>query len=243
MTRHVELMVTKDAMSLGECASRMIIAELERNPSLLFCTASGSTPTKTYQALAAECKETPELFEKIRVIKLDEWGGIDMSLPSSCESYLQEHIVKPLRVDASRYFSCQSNPQSARDECLKFDQIMKDEGPIDICLLGLGLNGHLGFNEPAEELQPFWHMAQLSKKSLAHPMAKDMDPQPAFGMTMGMASILASKKILLLVEGQHKQVILKTLMSQKITTSFPASFLWMHPNVRVICDQAAAVDR
>ncbi len=218
----------------------MIVEGLGADRRLLLCTASGGTPTTTYARLAEEFRGGPERFSQLRVIKLDEWGGIDMSHTSTCESYLREHVVEPLRIDDSRYFSCEANPLDAQEECLRVDRIMEEEGPIGICLLGLGLNGHLGFNEPAESLQPYWHVAELSQSTLSHPMVADMDPKPSFGLTMGIADILASDKIVLLVEGHHKQDVLSTLMSREVTPRFPASFLCLHRNVTVLCDRAAA---
>lgn len=240
MSRLPDLKVTSGAASMAEEATRMIVEGLEADHGLLLCAASGETPTKTYARLAEEFKSGPDRFSRLRIIKLDEWGGIAMSHTSSCESYLRDHVVEPLQVDDSRYFACQADPRDAQDECLRMNRIMEDEGPIGICLLGLGLNGHLGFNEPAESLQPCWHVAELSRITLSHPMVADMDLKPSFGLTMGIADILASDKIVLLVEGRHKQDALSTLMSRAVTPRFPASFLWLHRNVTVLCDRAAA---
>lgn len=240
MSSHLRLEVTADAAALAQHAAGLIIQELRQDPRLLLCAASGDTPTATYETLAQAACATPDLFEQLRIIKLDEWGGIEMSHPSSCESYLQNHLVRPLQVDPGRYLSCQSNPEDPLEECTRMNQLMKDQGPIGVSLLGLGLNGHLGFNEPADRLQPSWHVAELSSKTLSHPMVEAMEPKPCFGMTMGMNDILASRVILLLVAGRHKRSALQTLMSRRVTSSFPASMLWQHPDVTVICDQAAA---
>jgi galactosamine-6-phosphate isomerase len=113
-------------------------------------------------------------------------------------------------------------------------------GPIDFLVLGLGLNGHLGFNEPAENLQDGPHVAKLSEDSLAHSMLNGNKDRVRYGLTLGMGDILRSRKIMLLVSGSHKAGQLKRAFSQPVTARFPASFLQRHSNVTIFCDRAAA---
>src|SRR5258708_10106799 len=100
-------------------------------------------------------------------------------------------------------------------------------GPIDICILGLGLNGHVAMNEPAPELAPHAHVAALARSSLHHPMLKVLKSKPRYGLTLGMRDILASRLVLLLVNGTHKQAALKRLLQPAVTTDYPASFIWL----------------
>jgi len=212
-------------------AKELIVREIEQNENLLLCTATGSSPTGTYQLLGKEYQEQPNLFSKLRVIKLDEWGGISMDHPGTCESYLQTHLVQPLQISDSRYFGFISNPKNPEEECLRIQDKLKQEGPIDLCILGLGMNGHLAFNEPAEFLQPHCHIADLSEMSLQHAMASEMKTKPNYGLTLGMADILNSKMIIILINGAQKKEIAKRFLSQKISSLVPATFLWLHPNV------------
>ncbi|RYY18866.1 MAG: galactosamine-6-phosphate isomerase, partial [Sphingobacteriaceae bacterium] len=99
------------------------------------------------------------------------------------------------------------------------------------CVLGIGLNGHIAFNDPADELQPGVHLAKLSAASLAHPMVKHAAVDLQYGYTLGMADILQSKTILLIVNGQHKKTIFQEFLKGQITTQLPASFLWLHADV------------
>ncbi len=119
-------------------------------------------------------------------------------------------------------------------------RVVAAEGPIDLCVLGLGVNGHLALNEPAASLLPTAHVARLSQASLRHPMLANSPKLPAYGLTLGMADILVSRDILLLVSGVNKREPLKRLLRREITTEFPASFLWLHPNWTLLCDQNAA---
>ena len=102
------------------------------------------------------------------------------------------------------------------------------------------MNGHVGMNEPAPHLQPEAHVAHLAEATLRHPMLSHVGNPPSYGLTLGMAEILGSREILLLVSGKAKVEPLKRLLTREITTNFPASFLWLHPRVTLICDRDAA---
>jgi len=223
-------------------ACEIIIKELHRRPGMLLCTASGTSPLSTYQLLARKYKEDPNLFDRLRILKLDEWGGIRMDNPQSCEVYLQKNIVQPLHISTDRYIAFNTNPDQPEEECVRIASYLKQNGPIDICMLGLGLNGHIAFNEPADHMQPHCHITLLSEKSLNHSMANRMGEMPTFGITIGMADILQSKKIILLVTGSGKKEIISKFLSGRITTNLPASFLWLHPEVVCLVDNKAISD-
>lgn len=216
-----------------------IVSGLRENPGQLMCTATGNSPAGVYQHLADAYLIGPQIFENLRILKLDEWGGISSADPNSCETFIQEKILRPLQISSDRYISFQSDPTSPEKECERIQREIGRNGPIETCILGLGKNGHIGFNEPAKALTPFCHVAELSEKSLQHPMATTMKHKPAYGLTLGMANILRSKKILLLLTGPDKQNIISQFLVKKITTQLPASFLWLHPNVECYVDSEA----
>jgi galactosamine-6-phosphate isomerase len=114
------------------------------------------------------------------------------------------------------------------------------KGPIDICILGLGLNGHVAMNEPAAASNPSTHVAKLAPSSRKHGMLRGLARKPAYGLTLGLGDILQSRKILLLVSGNNKRAALKRLMCPEVTSRFPASFLWLHSDATVLCDQEVA---
>jgi galactosamine-6-phosphate isomerase len=233
----IEVFDTYDELSLK--AKELIVEEIEKNKNLLLCTATGGSPTKTYELLSQEYPKQPKLFSKLRIIKLDEWGGIPMEHPNSCENYLQTSIIQPLQISDSRYFGFMSNPENPQEECLRIQDKLTLEGPIDLCILGLGMNGHLAFNEPADYLQPNCHIAELSETSLRHAMASEMKTKPTYGLTLGMADILHSKMIIILIYGVQKKAIVKMFLSKKITSFVPASFLWLHPNAICLIEKEA----
>src|SRR6185503_4777588 len=110
---------------------------------------------------------------------------------------------------------------------------------IDVCLLGLGLNGHVAMNEPAEDFVPGVHVSRLARRSLGHAMLKGLRRKPRYGLTFGLGDILRARQILLVVSGEAKRAALTRLLEERVSGRFPASFLWLHSDVTVICDQQA----
>jgi galactosamine-6-phosphate isomerase len=176
----------------------------------------------------------------MRVLQVDEWGGLEKNHPASCEADVRVKLLEPLKIKSDRYFGFRTQASNAESECARMREWLAKNGPIDICILGLGLNGHVAMNEPAAELAPHAHVAALARSSLHHPMLKDLKAKPRYGLTLGMRDILSSQLVLLLVNGTHKRSALKRLLQPTVTTSFPASFIWLHPRGYVLCDREAA---
>lgn len=216
---------------LSRIAKDHVIRSIGEKNDLLLCAATGSSPTGTYQLLSEEFKRNAGLFSNLRIVKLDEWGGIPLHQQGTCESYLRENLLGPLQIPDSRYVGFKSNPEDPEKECQVIHEKLQSAGRIDLCILGLGMNGHLALNEPSGYLQAHCHVARLSAISLQHQMASSLIKKPTYGLTLGMADILQSKKILILISGYQKKVIVKQFLSQRITGLLPASFLWLHPHV------------
>jgi len=232
--------VCNDHEALSRKAANRIVDVLARKPDLLLCAAGGSTPLRAYQLLAEHHGRHPETFQEMRLVKLDEWGGLAMDNPGTCENQIQSFLVAPLRITEQRYFGFNSNPTDPEAECERVRWRLAAEGPIDLCVLGLGMNGHVAMNEPAASLKPDSHVAQLAPLTLAHPMLANSKSPPTYGLSLGMAEILASREILLLVNGAKKREPLRKFLRREISTEFPASFLWLHSNWILLCDRDAA---
>ena len=127
-----------------------------------------------------------------------------------------------------------------RTECARMATWLAANGPIDLSILGLGVNGHLGFNEPAAALQAGPHVARLSRASLRHEMLRNARGQASYGLTLGMGDLMRSREVLLLVSGARKAEQLRRLFTGQVTPRFPASFLGLHPVLTICCDLAAA---
>jgi galactosamine-6-phosphate isomerase len=229
--------ILKDGNEIANAVSDYVIEEINQNPSLLLCTATGGSPTTTYNYLTKKKDLYPT--DQIRILKLDEWGGVPMDNPQTCEHYMQKHIIKPLNISEENYFGFNSNPENPENEIRRIKNILIKQGPIDICILGLGLNGHIAFNEPPSSADVACHVAMLSAQSLAHPMALEMGITPTYGLTLGIKEIMESKKIYMLICGAHKKEIAEKFLSGEITDDLPASHLWAHPNVHCFIDESA----
>ena len=236
----MEINILDSYEELSQRAADIILRQLDVKKDLLLCAATGNTPGKTYELLGEECARRPERFTDMRVLKLDEWGGLPATDPGSCEYYLQTRLIAPLNIDDRRYISFRNDPADPQEECMRIQGQLSEAGPIDCCLLGLGLNGHIGFNEPASFLQPGCHIARLSTTTLQHPMVATANRQPACGLTLGMADILQARMILILISGSSKKEIAREFLSRRVTAELPASFLWLHANVICLLDNQAA---
>lgn len=232
--------VYPDYQTLSDGAAEAIEGELRSKPDLLLCAATGSSPTGAYARLAERRRGDPDLFRALRVIKLDEWSGLAIDDPGTCETYLRRHVLEPLGVSRDRYVGFSSDPVDPEAECRRVAQLLDQQGPIDVCVLGIGLNGHIALNEPGSSLMPHAHMAELAEQSRKHVMLGQARNEVSFGFTLGMADILRSRKILLLVSGAAKKDVLARLLAAPITTDFPASLLWLHHDVTILCDREAA---
>jgi galactosamine-6-phosphate isomerase len=230
--------VFPDHNAVSEHAAAWLAEHLQEQPDALLCLATGATPMRAYELLTARRAADPQLFDRMRVLKLDEWGGLSLDDPATCEQHLRKSLVTPLNLQR-RYIGFESQPADPADECTRIAHWLHEHGPIDVSVLGLGVNGHVGFNEPGDSLHPHAHVAELSEASLAHAMIADSAARPSYGLTLGMADILQAGRVLLLVTGQAKRRPLERLLSGEITTNFPASLLTLHRDVLLLCDEAA----
>ncbi len=239
MSDPVQVIVEEDYAAMSRRGATVAMEHLRGNPAALLCAASGSSPLGVYSELAKMYASDAQLFSALRVIKLDEWGPLTADDPASCEFYIRTKVCEPLGVDAGRYVTFRGDAADPEAECAAFARALRSAGPIDICVLGIGVNGHVGMNEPADWLLETAHVAELAKESQGHGMLANALTQPTYGMTLGMGDILRSRLVLLLVSGAKKREAMAEFMTRRITTRFPASLLWTHPNAYIIADRQA----
>lgn len=219
-----------------------ICGELKQRPDLLLCASAGSTPTRAYELLAARYARDPGLFKQMRVLQIDEWCGLAPGSPATCQADLQTKLLGPLHITRDRYKGFRTDAPEPKAECRRIARWLAAHGPIGICILGLGANGHVAMNEPAAVMTPHAHVVELAQTSRHHALLKALVKKPRYGFTLGIGDILRSRRVLLLVNGRRKHPALSRLMKPIITTRLPASFLWLHPDATVLCDREAAAD-
>jgi galactosamine-6-phosphate isomerase len=227
-----------DYEEMSQRAAASVIAVATAKSDFLLCAPTGHSPAGLYRDLIRESARQPDLLRSFRVVKLDEWLGVPPGDPVSCEHYLQSRLVGPLAIAAERYFAFDSQTKDPARECARISAELERQGPIDVCILGLGRNGHMGLNEPGPSVQPHCHVAKLSAQTLGHAMMSGRDTKPAFGLTLGIGDILASRKIVLLVTGDGKERAIERFLEASVTTDLPASFLWLHQDVEVLLDDS-----
>ena len=230
--------VLPDREALDRAAAALIWEAARAKPDPLICLASGDTPTGTYALLAQE----PEHLASARFIQLDEWAGLGAEDSASCAAYLKRTLLGPLAVPPERRIDFRGDAEDAAAECRRVAAALEAAGPIDLCILGLGLNGHLALNEPAESFDPFCHVATLAEQSRTHPMLAETAAPVRQGLTLGLGDILRARRILLMVSGAAKRAPLAQLAARRVTPTFPASFLWLHGDAVCLCDRDAAAD-
>ena len=227
----------KNYEEMSQLGAELVHAEVEINPDLLFCAASGNSPAGLYELMVEKHLDSPGFFDWMNVIKLDEWVGLSKESSFTSEYDIQEKLVKKLEIKDDRYISFDVETDDPESECDRIQDKVVEFAGIDICILGIGINGHIALNEPADFLQPDCHVATLHPVTLASGMIEKVGIPLTQGMTMGVGNIMASKMVILFITGKGKKQALDLLLEGKIRTDLPASLLWLHPNAHVIVDR------
>jgi len=227
---NIKFVQMPDYDKLSDYTAEMMIQCIKEKPNALICLASGGSPEKAYRLFAQRVQNENTDISKARFLKLDEWLGVDGSDPSTCEFYIQSLLIKPLNIQDDRYISFNSN-SSPEKECERISEYLQKNGPIDLCILGMGKNGHIGLNEPADILEPYTHIATLQAKTKTHELLTHTSSKLDKGLTIGMQNIIASNKVLFLVSGSEKEDAWEQFKQGLITPQVPCSFIWLHKNV------------
>jgi len=225
---------------MSRAAADIIAAQIARKPDSILGLATGSTPLGLYAELVKRFDAGELDFSKARSFNLDEYYPIRKDHPQSYNHYMHENLFGKVNFAAVRLPNGETgDPQ---DECAKYDTDIAAAGGIDLQLLGIGVNGHIGFNEPAESYSMSTYLVDLSESTLAanSRFFTGGEVQPESALTMGFGAIFGAKSILLLVSGANKAPIVKRLLENKIHTDVPACLLLLHPDVTVLLDRAAA---
>lgn len=234
----MDISIYPDTQSLGQEVAGTIAALLRRKPDAVLALASGRTPEPVYEALVALHAQGKAPFDKARVFALDEYMGVGPDHPDSFAAYFRKQLFT--RVDLSP-FNCWVPDGASADpvrECRAYEARILAAGGIDLCLLGIGTNGHLAFNEPGPILSAQAHVAEISDDT-RRKMPRSLDAI-RYGLTMGMASLMNAREILLIATGEAKAEIVTRSLLPLIDTMVPASLLQLHPNARFAMDGQAA---
>lgn len=231
----------RDEEQFVQTGANLISSLLHTNPRAKLGLATGSTPVGLYAKLIEMNRQGLVSFAQTTTYNLDEYVGLPENHPESYRTFMNEKFFNHVDIQIERTHVPNGNAADPEAECLNYDKMLEELGPVDLQLLGLGHNGHIGFNEPGEALSGGTHVVELQEKT-RNANARffpTLDDVPTHAITMGVATILKARQILLLVRGEDKAEIVHRALKGPITTECPASLLQCHPNVVVLLDQGA----
>ena len=219
----------------------MIGAQVIMKPNCILGLATGSSPIGTYKELIKRCEEGDLDFSQVKSVNLDEYKGLPRDNDQSYYYFMNHNLFDHINIDKANTHVPNGMEPDAEKECANYEELIKSLGGVDLQLLGLGHNGHIGFNEPAEEFDKVTHCVDLQESTIEanKRFFESADDVPRQSYTMGIGTIMSAKKIVVVVSGEDKADIVKRAFSGPVTPSVPASILQMHPDVTVICDAAA----
>ena len=237
----MQVIVCKNYEEVSLKAADLVSETVKANPSCVLGLATGGTPEGMYQLLCDRYAAGELDFSGVTSVNLDEYYPIEPDNPQSYRYFMNHHLFDHINIDKNRtYVPCGTATDPDR-ACEEYEQIIASVGGIDLQILGIGQNGHIAFNEPDDALYPKTHKTALTQNTIeANARFFDsMDQVPKHALTMGMGSILGAKKIVMLVCGKGKREALRAVLSGRVSTWCPASFLALHKDVIILCDREA----
>lgn len=230
----------KDYEEISRTAAERILAMVQEKPSCVLGLATGSTPIRTYEFLAMACQQRRITFEKTCSINLDEYVGLGEADPQSYRFFMETHLFRHIDIKRENTHLPDGLAADLEAECRRYDALYAQLGGVDLQLLGIGQNGHIGFNEPGAVLDANTHVALLSENTRAANSRNfsSLSEVPHRAITLGMGGILKARHILLLASGEQKKEAVQKALYGKVDPAVPASFLQLHPDVTVLCDFA-----
>lgn len=239
----IRVSVFPDNRGAGRALAGRIADAVAANPRLVLGLPTGRTPVALYQELAALHAAGRLDLSQVTTFNLDEFVGLPPSHPGSYRSFMEQQLFSRVNIDPSRVNFLRGDVSDLEQECARYESVISAAGGIDLQVLGIGTNGHIGFNEPARELHARTHRVLLkpeTRRSNAALFGGVVEAVPAEALSMGMATILQARAVVLLAIGRSKAACIERLINGRLTTELPASFLQLHPDAEVILDQAAA---
>jgi glucosamine-6-phosphate deaminase len=237
----MEVVEVKDYNEMSQRACSILLNTIKQIESPVLGLATGSTPLQLYNYLIEAYRNQEISFQNVSTFNLDEYVGINKFDHNSYRYYMDENLFKHIDILPDNINIPKGNAVELEKECLEYEEKIRSAGHVNVQILGLGLNGHIGFNEPGSSFQSRTHIVDLAE-STRRANARFFDSineVPSKAITMGIGTIMESKKILLLVSGEKKATALAKLLNDEVSEDFPASVLKQHENVLVIADEAA----
>lgn len=231
----------KDYDAMSRRAASIIAAQVILKPDCVLGLATGSSPIGAYKRLAKQYQKGKLDFSAVRTVNLDEYKGLGAGDEQSYITFMNENLFSKINIAKENTNVPNGLNKDAAAECARYDKVIEGMGGIDLQLLGIGNNGHIGFNEPADSFADGTHMVTLTEgtREANARFFASLDEVPTAAYTMGVGSIMRAKMILLIASGKAKAQAVKDTVSGPVTPQVPASVLQLHPNVVLVGDEEA----
>lgn len=236
----MKIEVYKNYDEMSRAAADLIADYVRRHPTALLCLPSGDTPTRIFEFLKQDYLDGKVSFKDCTFVGLDEWAGMDQADESSCRHYMDQHLFEPLDIKPDRVHFFNGTSSDLQQECFRINGFISENGPVDLMMVGLGLNGHIGLNEPGVDFDLYAHISDLEEKtkSSAQKYFKEKT-QLTHGITLGPRHFLEAKVAVLIASGAAKAEIVARSLEGAIGNDVPASIIQRHPNSYVFLDRDA----
>ncbi|WEH43640.1 glucosamine-6-phosphate deaminase [Streptomyces sp. NBC_01218] len=239
----MEVVIVPDAAAGGELIAEAMAALLRRKPYALLGVATGSTPLPIYRSLAEKVRTGAVDASRARICQLDEYVGLPAGHPESYRSVVLREVVEPLGLTATSFMGPDGSAEDVQAACEAYDRALTEAGGVDLQLLGIGTDGHIGFNEPCSSLASRTRIKTLTEQTRvdnARFFDDDIDQVPHHVITQGIGTILDSRHAILLATGEGKADAVAQTVEGPVASIVPASALQLHPRATVVVDEAAA---
>ncbi len=237
----MKIIVTKNYDEMSLRAFEVMKEVVVNKPDAILGLATGSTPIGLYKNMIADCKENGTSYKSIRTVNLDEYAGLDYSSDQSYVYFMRDNLFDHIDIDLKNTNIENGKAENRQAECDRYNALLA-EMQQDIQVLGIGSNGHIAFNEPGTPFGSVTHIVDLAESTIQDNsrMFASIDDVPRQAFTMGLKNIMNAKKILILANGANKAKAVYGLVKGEVTEACPASVLQLHPDVVLVCDEAAA---
>jgi glucosamine-6-phosphate deaminase len=231
----------KDYAQASQIAANLIAAQVIMKPDCVLGLATGSTPLGLYDRLVAEYEAGKLDFSRVSSFNLDEYYPISPDNDQSYRYFMNTNLFNRINIDKANTRVPNGSAADPEQECKDYEAAIDASAGVDIQVLGIGQNGHIAFNEPEDKLYAYTHLTGLTENTIQanSRFFENESDVPRKALTMGMASIMKARQIILLATGAAKYDAMQALLDDRITTDVPATLLKLHPNVTILCDEAA----
>lgn len=238
----MNIILTKNYEELCEIAAERVVDIIKSKPNAVLGLPTGSTPLGLYNELIKKYRENEVSFEEISTFNLDEYEGLDKNNPNSYYRFMFDNFFKNIDINGKNINILNGISDNSDFECDEFESKIKRVGGIDLIILGLGVNGHIGFNEPSNFFSGNTFRVKLHKETIVanSRFFNSTDEVPKYALTMGVKTIMQCKKVMVLVSGTSKAEAIKKAIEGEITPQLPASILQLHKDVTIILDSDAS---